>query len=445
MKKFDVIVVGSGTGGSLAAQTVARAGYNAVLIDQKPREKIGLKVCGDAIGKHHFTELNLPEPHGEELEGIVEGCELFSPDRETKFTIGGSFTGFMINRLKFGQRLVNDALDAGATLLDNVKVLDLLAKSGWGVKIRDSTGKVSNIMGSIIIDASGHAAILRSKIQAFASDPVQPEEVEVCYREILKINEVTLDNPEFIKIYMSNEMAPGGYIWIFPEGAEKTNAGLGVQMVSGHKNPKRLFEEHVRPQFPKAEILHKGGGMVPTRRPIFSLVDDGIILVGDAACQVNPIHGGGIGPSMQAGRLAGKNIIHALEEENSTKEALWGYNLDYMQGYGAKQAQLDLFRLLLQQLDDTDLNYGLAHEIIKEEDVLKASMGEGLHLNITEKVKRVFKSIRRLKLLNRLRKVAREMARVKGLYQNYPQDPTELESWKVEVLRSYLVIHKMFK
>ncbi|MHA1145811.1 MAG: geranylgeranyl reductase family protein [Candidatus Helarchaeota archaeon] len=445
MKKFDVIIVGSGTGGSIAAETIAKAGLNVALIDQKEKEKIGLKVCGDAIGKHHFEELGLAEPQGEELEGLIKGCELFSPDKQTKFVIAGGFSGFIINRLKFGQRLVNQAIDSGATLFDQTKVIELLKGDAWGVKIKKKDGSSSTILGSIIIDASGYAAVLRKQIDALSSDPVLPEEVEVCYREIHELKDTKLENTDYIKIYLTNSMAPGGYVWIFPEGTEKVNLGLGVQMIPNHKNPKKLFEEHVRPLFSNTKIIHAGGGMVPTRRPIWSLVDDGIVLVGDSGCQVNPIHGGGIGPSMQAGRLAGQTIIKALQKELTSKEALWSYNVNYMQAYGAKQAQLDLFRILLQRLDDVDLNYGLAHEIIKEEDVLRASLGEGLHLNITEKVKRVFKSIRRLKLLNRLRKVAKQMNVIKGLYQAYPLIPDELGPWKKNVLKCYEEVNGMFE
>ena len=113
-------------------------------------------------------------------------------------------------------------------------------------------------------------------------------------------------------------------------------------------------------------------------------------------------------------------------------------------GYGQKQAQLDIFRLLLQRLDDDDLNWGMEHQLIKEEDVLKASLGEGLNLNITEKIKRVFKGIRRIKLINRLRKVAKSMKQIKELYQNYPVSPKELDSWKEKVLKIYRETNKLF-
>ncbi|MHA1379346.1 MAG: geranylgeranyl reductase family protein [Candidatus Helarchaeota archaeon] len=435
MTKFDVIIVGSGTGGCLAAKTLTNSGFNVCLIDQKPRIELGNKVCGDAIGKHHFEDLKgiIATPKGEELENIIDAIELISPDRETNFTVPGD--GFIINRHLFGQRLVNEAVDSGAILLDETRVLKPIIGNGWGVTVKDlKENKKQNILASIIVDASGYHAIIRNNFNMFINDIVQPTEVEVCYREIRDLS-INFDNPRHCKIYLTSSFAPGGYFWIFPEGEMKVNAGLGVQMIPNHKNPKTLFLEHVLKDslFEGSSLIKGGGGMVPTRRPVYSLVDDGLVLVGDSACQVNPIHGGGIGPSMQAGVMAGKVIISALEKEDTSKNSLWKYNLDYMQGYGAKQAGLDLFRILLQLMDDIDLNYGMSHRIMTEEDILNASLGKEFKLRITDKIKRVFRGIRKISLLNKLRKIAKEMKIIKELYRNYPHSPDQLNNWIAQV------------
>ncbi|NVM01689.1 MAG: NAD(P)/FAD-dependent oxidoreductase [Candidatus Helarchaeota archaeon] len=431
MATFDVVIVGSGTAGSLTAKTIAKAGFNVCMIDQKPRTEIGDKVCGDAIGKHHFDDLSgiLGSPKGDELENTIDAIELISPDKKTVFTVPGD--GFIINRHLFGQRLVNEAIDAGATLIDEALVIEPITGNGWGVYIKNlKENKKQKLISSIIIDASGFRAVIRNKIKMFCNDIIQPTEVEVCYREIRDLKS-GLEDIQHCKIYLTSSFAPGGYYWIFPEGDLRVNSGLGVQMIPNHKNPKKLFQTHVlnNPLFENSTLVKGGGGVVPTRRPIYSLVDDGLVLVGDSACQVNPIHGGGIGPSMQAGVIAGNTVISALEKENTSKESLWDYNLEYMKGYGAKQAGLDLFRILLQLMDDQDLNYGMSHKIMTEEDILNASLGKEFKLRITDKIKRVFRGIRKLSLLNKLRKVAKEMKKIKSMYRNYPKSPEKLNDW----------------
>lgn len=439
MTKIDVIIIGSGTGGCLAAKTIAKSGFNVCLIDQKPKNKIGDKVCGDAIGKHHFDDLKeiIDAPKGDELENIIDAIELISPDKQTNFTVPGD--GFIINRHLFGQRLVNEVIDSGVVLLEESQVIKPVTGNGWGVTIKDlKENTKKNLLAPIIIDASGYHAIIRNNVNMFFEDKVEPTEVEVCYREIRDLN-VNFDNPKRCKIYLTSSFAPGGYFWIFPEGERRVNAGLGVQMLPNHKNPKTLFMNHVlnNSLFDGSSLIKGGGGMVPTRRPIFSLVDDGLVLVGDSACQVNPIHGGGIGPSMQAGVIAGKTIISALEREDTSKKSLWNYNLEYMKGYGAKQAGLDLFRILLQLMDDQDLNYGMAHRIMTEEDILNASLGKEFKLRITDKIKRVFRGIKKISLLNKLRKIAKEMKIIKELYRNYPNSPEKLNDWIFQVNTIY--------
>ncbi|MBS7649486.1 FAD-dependent oxidoreductase, partial [Candidatus Bathyarchaeota archaeon] len=78
MERIDVIVVGAGTGGCIAAKTVAKAGLSVCLIDCKDAKSIGDKVCGDAIGRHHFNNLGLAYPSGDELERVIMGIKVYS-------------------------------------------------------------------------------------------------------------------------------------------------------------------------------------------------------------------------------------------------------------------------------------------------------------------------------------------------------------------------------
>jgi len=164
------------------------------------------------------------------------------------------------------------------------------------------------------------------------------------------------------------------------------------------------------------------------------MVGDGIVVVGDAACQANPIHGGGMGPSMIGGTAAGKTIIEAIERGDVSRGGLWPYNARYIHSYGAKQAGLDVLRMfLLNWLSDVDLNYGMKYRLITERDLLKASMGEDARLNITEATLRVFRGLGRLSFLRRLRNAVNLMKEVKALYLSYPTSPQGFHEWKTKV------------
>jgi len=421
----------------LAAKTVAEAGFNVCLIDRKREQDIGEKVCGNAIGRHHFDTLGLEYPTGKELERKIIGVKIYSPDMKTAIDVKGEgLHGYMVNRRLFGQRLLKEATKAGATFLESTQAVEPIIKknfvNGCSARKVETRSKFS-VFGQVTVDASGFSAVLRKKLppETGVDASASREDVVVCYREIREVKE-QISEPDFCEIYLNQKVSPGGYFWIFPERGTKVNVGLGVAMSKGFPNPKNRLYENVlsRPFFRGSSILSGGGGHVPTRRPINCMAGNGILIVGDAACQVNPIHGGGMGPSMMGGTIAGETIIEALETGNLGQEKMWSYNVRYMQSYGAKQAGLDVFRLLLQQTKDEDINYGMKYRLITEDDLLRTSMGEDARLNITEKTRRIFRGIGKIPLLKRLRVAVRLMKKMKTLYQNYPVSPEGFVEWK---------------
>jgi len=190
LKRFDVIVVGAGTGGCMAAKTVAEAGLEVCLIDRKGEEDIGKKVCGDAIGKHHFDDLGLDYPMGEELERRIVGAKLYSPNMETVFHVKSeALFGFMVNRHSFGQRLLREAMDAGATLLESNQALKPIISGGVvaGVLVKDlKRGGKAELRGRVVVEASGFSAVLRKKLPPeFGIDvEISKGDMVICYREI---------------------------------------------------------------------------------------------------------------------------------------------------------------------------------------------------------------------------------------------------------------------
>ncbi len=69
---------------------------------------------------------------------------------------------------------------------------------------------------------------------------------------------------------------------------------------------------------------------------------------------------------------------------------------------------------------------------LTEEDVLKTGLGEDFRLNITETTKRVFRGLKRIGFLNRLRVTANFMRKIKTHYQDYPETPEQFGKWLVK-------------
>jgi len=441
---YDIVIVGAGPGGAIAAKTLDNLNLSVCLIDTKPKEKIGEKVCGDAVGKEFFDflheKLNLEYPD-EEIKDRINGIKVFSPDRRTVFKVETKDGGYMIDRLKFGQHLLRQIKNVN--LMDNAKFVDFYEKGIIVERTENGNDKIKTerIECKIVVDASGFNASVRKKTNSeFMEKEINKDEFSVCYREIKKYK---FEDPHYCHIYLSSKFSPGGYVWEFPEGDE-VNAGLGVLYPA---NPKKYYEEYKKfrgEKFSNSEILNAGGGITPTRKPIDSLVamqnGIGIMLVGDAACQVNPIHGGGIGQAMRAGYLAGITIKKIYEKnkciDKISLDDLWEYNYVYMQNFGGNTASLDLFRIFLQSLSDEEVNSGMSAGLIKEDDLNKISEGEEINLSIAEKVMRLTAGISSINVAKKLALTVKKMKEVKELYRNYPSHE-KFPEWKKKVENLY--------
>jgi digeranylgeranylglycerophospholipid reductase len=449
---FDVIVVGAGTGGTTAARFVANKGLKVCLIDRKDEKDIGNKICGDAVGTEVFDFLNIKHPKNEEFSCRINGAKLYSPDQKKCIDLTDpKQAGYIINRLEFGQRLLKEAIDSGVdTFLDKTLALDLLYDNKMvnGVKVKLNSGDKVELHSKILIDASGFYSPLRKKIRStLIEKEISKEDSILCYREIVKFSphEQKIKNPEYITIILNQDKAPGGYIWYFPKNETSVNIGLGTYMYN-KGNVKSLYRQNVFNEFiktPKFEILSSGGGVVPVRRPIWSCADNGIMFIGDAACQVNPLHGGGIDPSMRGGFFAAKNAVDAIESDDFSIRALWNYNYNVMTSFGAEFASLDLLRMTLQVLSNEELNFALKQDLFSSEEILEISSTGKLEIPVLDMVSKAVKGISKPNFLLDLNYLRIKMNEISKLYKNFPMDIDLFDEWKNRVIQIYDKIKKM--
>jgi digeranylgeranylglycerophospholipid reductase len=451
-KSFDVIVVGAGTGGSTAARFAAKQGLDVCLIDRKDKKSIGDKICGDAVGTEVFDYLQINHPKGKELSCNIKGAKLYTPDLKKCITLmDPRQAGYIVNRLEFGQRLLNEALDSGISqFLDNTMALDLIYENNQvsGVYVKLSDGSKITLNSKVVIDASGFYSPLRKKIKSsLIEKEILKEDSILCFREIVKFSpeDMKVNDPEYISIILDKDKAPGGYIWYFPKNLSSVNIGLGAFM--NYKGQvKELYKKNVYNQFiktSKVEIISSGGGVVPIRRPLWSCADNGIMLVGDAACQVNPLHGGGIDPSMRAGYLAANCAKSAIDAGDVSIENLWKYNYEIMTSFGAEFASLDLLRMVLQVLNNEELNFGLEQDLLTGEEILEISSSGDLNLSLLDMAVKAFKGISKPNLLLDLNYLRIRMKEISKLYKKFPNNISMFESWKSSVLQVYDKVRKM--
>jgi digeranylgeranylglycerophospholipid reductase len=128
----------------------------------------------------------------------------------------------------------------------------------------------------------------------------------------------------------------------------------------------------MKSRFPKGRVVEIVAGGDPSSGVIKSATADGIILVGDAAHQTDPITGGGILNAMKAGILAGEVAAKAISSGNVSKVGLKEYEDRWRADIGKHIARSYEYKEFFVKLTDNDLNQLIGS--LKNEDISKMDL-----------------------------------------------------------------------
>ncbi len=466
MSDYDAIVAGGGLAGTVAAQSVSyysKQRLSILVIDRSPALTPGLKnlsgwICGDAVSKEtvDFMTEHIKVPWTEpEIEHKVKGVMAFSPDRETSIPFDGD--GYMLNRQKLPERQYERSVKMGIDFDFEVNLTGLVyeGKQVVGVKGIDNKKKQPyQKTAKVVIDATGITSMLRNGIQNTTKmeKKVDRRDVESTGRHIMYFDKGEEDlsefDPDYCIIHLDQDIAPGGYGWVFPKGENKVNIGLGIEKTLLEKRNKRLgkkdnvsmlINEYVErnraiknPRLskdPEDRYNATGNFQVSVRRQNDCLVANGYLLVGDSAWMPKALDAGGIGPALIAGTLIGKKVVEAIEAEDVTEKGLWKYNKDFINEYGYKTAGLEVFRSLIQSLTNEQLNYGMKH-FLGNLDIEAISKGEHPNFSGLGKLGMIIRGALNKKLAEGLRYTTQQNKWLTEHYYNFPDSPEEFDGWR---------------
>jgi flavin-dependent dehydrogenase len=466
---YDVIVAGGGLAGTIAAQSVSyysKQKLSILVIDRSTRFTPGQKnisgwTCGDAVSKEtvDFMTERIKIPWTEpEIEHHVKGVMAFSPDRETSIPFDGA--GYMLNRQKLPEVQNQRAQKMGVKFDFEINLTGLLYEGNQvtGVQgIDNKTKQPYKKTGKIVIDATGITSMLRNQIQNTTKieRKIDRRDIESTGRHIMYFEKGEQDlsefNPDYCIIHLDQDIAPGGYGWVFPKGENKVNIGLGVEKTILDKRNKRLgkndnvsslIEEYLHrnkaiknPRLSTDPIDKNnatGNFQVSVRRQNDCLVANGYMLVGDSAWMPKPLDAGGIGPALVAGTLIGKVVAEAIESGDVTERGLWKYNKEFINEYGYKTAGLEIFRRLIQTLTNDQISYGMKH-FLGNLDVEAISKGEHPDFSALSKIGMMIRGALNKKLADGLRFTTQVNSWLTKHYYDFPETPDVFEKWQKEL------------
>jgi digeranylgeranylglycerophospholipid reductase len=352
--KCDVVVIGAGPSGSMAAKSAAQAGLDVLLLEK--RQEIGEPIrCAEGVAiRSELRDLIDVDPSWISTE--VKGVWLYSPSGSNVFTTeenGGEEGGYVLDRKTFDRGLALQAMECGARVLVKTRATGLDRIGGRFLVSALGQGEPLEIEAPLVIGADG----IESKVARWAGleSKLSPEDILVCAQ--FQVCGGGFDR-DYCHFFFGSDLAPGGYIWIFPKGGSLANVGIGLQ---GSRSlpglPLRLLESFLERKMPDAKILQMMAGGIPTSGQMKSIVLDGLMLAGDAAHQSDPLTGGGIINSMRAGIIAGEVAAKAISSGDVSRQGLGEYEERCRSSLGVQiENSLNAKKFFLSLCDD-DFNH----------------------------------------------------------------------------------------
>ncbi len=421
---YDVIVVGACTAGTYFSGLLGRAGLKVLVIDRDSEENLCKRL--DII---HFTRDSY-------AQFGVEPSKPGDPEYVKTFTLCYSKSA-LNNHLKtnaisvdvlhlplFIRRLREKSKEFGVTFRFSTAFEQLLYENGRISGIVTSQGET--IRSRLVVDASGISAVVRRTVQDpfmenFETGPRDKFYVLLKYVE-LKDKALSIDASTswpYFKGWIAPQHHPGGAI-----------IGVGANLSYAYARKCMAKFEAAIP-LPEYTFQYEEAACTPYRRPPFSFVTDGFLVIGDAACLTKPINGEGIPSAWVQCTPAADVVIQAMEGgAYPTREALWEINTLYQQGEGAAYASERAMLIGAVDMSPKDNDYMFKKGIVFRSD--EETGPDNLFFALIQGVIKGEFSFHALQ--NLVSSTLKGMALEKH-YKNYPDTPAGYARWAAKAYK----------
>ncbi len=351
----DVVVIGGGPGGSACATLLADRGYHVVLLERArfPREHVGESLLPASIPVLEQIGV-MPEV---EAAGFVvkRGATLVwgkDPEPWSWYFAddpGQRPTSFQVVRSEFDHILLKNSARHGVDVREEHHVLDIEFNGDrvTGVQfIHD--GDEGRIDCRFLVDASGQAAMLSRKLDLHQWDKHFKNLAVYGYYRDARHLEPPNDGNIFIESYEH------GWLWKIPLHTGVTSVGAVVDKDMGQQGLRELgargfleaqvaLAPHTKELLADATLVQEPDIERDWSYTSKQFAGDGFVLVGDAACFVDPLFSSGVHLALGSAALAANYVKSALEEPQTRDQAAQLYESLYRKQYDYFHLTAQLF------------------------------------------------------------------------------------------------------
>ena len=333
----DVVIVGGGPAGLMAARTLSQLGHDAVVLEE--HHEIGAPVhCTGIIGLDAFAELNLSR---DTILEVAHSARFHAAEANTVVVESDQIHAAIVDRRLFDKALARQAVAAGAEVRTGSRVAQLEPEHDR-VRVRTVAGE--DLMARACVVACG--ASYRFNQQLGFGVPrvfVQSAQTDTPFPPL-----------DRIEVHLNRRLIPGGFAWAVPfRRAGRSRVKIGL-MSEDHAAASfgtfagalaaRVGEERERWPKPRLKMLPLG--------PVRCTYATRVLAVGDAAGLVKPTTGGGIYYGLLSGHWAAETLDGALRRDQLDARRLRAYETRWRDRLGPEIRAGLAFRTIAARLDD---------------------------------------------------------------------------------------------
>lgn len=357
MTDYDVIIVGAGPAGSMTARHCAKRGLSTLVLE-KDADIGSPKRCAEGLSIRGFDRAGL-EYNPKYCMQPIKGAKLYAPGGKSVTLAKDETWGYVLERKVFEKHLAKDAIKAGADYMVRATVTDLIKADGKVSGVSGQyLGENFEFSSKLVIGADG----TESKIGRMAGLRTTNKLIDYISGYQYEMAGVEDVDDDKIHMWFGNDITPKGYLWAFPKGDDLVNIGIGIISTENEKKSAREYLDRFiasNPQyFKNASPVEVNAGGIPVCGEIKDpFVDDNIMLVGDSAHQVSPIHGGGMSTNLYAAQICARIAAEAIESGDTSKSKLMEYEREWRETDGVKMIKHLKLRHFVESLSDTDFDW----------------------------------------------------------------------------------------